>query len=138
MAVSYTAIAGSRELLAEGLNAGTCQWAFALASSIPGSTTFIDGTTDLATGGGYTQGGTNVSTTSATEAGGVWTLILAAPGTWTASASGFTFRYILLVDKTDNYVIGYWDYGSNVVMNGTNADTFVFTPDAGNGVIKLN
>mgnify|MGYP003346345204 FL=1 len=138
MAVAYTAIAGSRELLAEGLNAGTCQWAFALASSVPGSTTFVAGTTDLATSGGYTQGGTNVATTSANEAASVWKLILAAPTAWTASGGGFSFRYFLLVDKTDNLCTGYWDYGSTVTMNGTNADTFTFTPDGSAGVIQLN
>jgi hypothetical protein len=64
-------------------------------------------------------------------------LILAAPAAWTASGAGFTFRYILLVDKTTNTMPVYWDYGSSVVMNGTNGDTFTFTPDATNGVFTV-
>jgi hypothetical protein len=42
-----------------------------------------------------------------------------------------------LVDKTTNTVPGYWDYGSSVVMNGTNGDTFAFTPDPTNGVFQV-
>lgn len=133
---TYNIVAGSREALAEAVNAGTDQWAFALCSAVPGLT-FTSGTTDLATSGGYTAGGANVSTTSSAESAGVYKLILAAPAVWTASGGGFTFRYIALVDKTTNQVMGYWDYGSSVVMNGTNADTFTFTPDAVNGVINI-
>ena len=134
---AYTALAGSREVLVEGINAGSDQWAFALASSVPGSTTFVSGTTDLATSGGYTAGGNNVSTTSSAEAAGTYKLVLATPATWTASSGGFSFRYVLLVDKTTNNTLGYWDYGSTVTMNGTNSDTFTFTPDGTNGVIQL-
>lgn len=133
---TYTKIAGSVVAKDGAINCGTDQWAFALTNTAPSSTTFTAGTTDLITGGGYTQGGTNVATTSFTETAGTAKLILAAPGTWTASGGGFTFRYVLLVDKTANLTIGYWDYGSSIVMNGTSGDTFVFTPDATNGVFS--
>ncbi len=133
---TYNIVAGSREALAEGVNAGTDQWAFALCATVPGLS-FTAGTTDLATAGGYTAGGANVATTSSAESAGVYKLILAAPAVWTASGGGFTFRYVALVNKTTNQVMGYWDYGSNVVMNGTNADTFTFTPDPTNGVINI-
>jgi hypothetical protein len=63
--------------------------------------------------------------------------VLATPATWTASGGGFTFRYVLLVDKTQNIIPGYWDNGSSIVMNGTNADTFTFTPDGTNGVFSV-
>lgn len=133
----YNKVAGAIDFLLEGINAGTNQWAFALASSVPAGTTFTAGTTDLPTGGGYTQGGTNVTTTSANETAGTYKLVLASPAIWTASGAGFTFRYVLLVDITTGINVGYWDYGSNVVMNGTNADTFTFTPDATNGVFTV-
>ena len=134
---AYTAIAGSRAALTGAINAGSDQWAFALTNTAPSATAFTAGSSDLATGGGYTQGGANVTTTSATETAGVLKLILAAPATWTASSSGFTFRYVILVNKTNNLMIGYWDYGSSITMNGTNGDTFVFTPDGTNGVIQV-
>ena len=135
---AYTALAGSRSDLTKGDNIGSDQWAFALTNTVPSSTAFTAGTTDLATSGGYTAGGNNVTTTSSTESAGTLKLILAAPATWTASGGGFTFRYVLLVDKTTNTMPGYWDYGSSIVMNGTNGDTFVFTPDAVNGVFTVS
>jgi hypothetical protein len=134
---AYVALAGSRADLTKGDNIGTDQWAFALTNTVPGSTAFTAGSTDLATGGGYTQGGANVTTTSSTESAGVLKLILAAPAVWTASGGGFTFRYVLLVNKTTNTMPGYWDNGSSIVMNGTNADTFTFTPDPTNGVFTV-
>lgn len=135
---TYNKVAGAIDFLMEGINDGTDQWAFALAATTPAGTTFTAGTTDLATSGGYTAGGANVSTTSSSESAGVYKLVLGAPATWTASGGGFTFRYVILVNKTNNVNVGYWDYGSNVVMNGTNADTFTFTPDATNGVFQVS
>lgn len=134
---SYVKIAGAIEFLAEGLNSGSDQWAFALTNTTPSGTTFTAGTSDLTTGGGYTQGGANVSTTTSAEASGTFKLVLAAPAVWTASGGGFTFRYVTLVNKTNNIQVGYWDNGSSIVMNGTNADTFTFTPDATNGVFSV-
>lgn len=134
---AYNKIAGALPFLEGVINAGSDQWAFALTNTLPSGTTFTAGTSDLATGGGYTQGGANVTTTSATESGGTFKLILAAPATWTATGGGFTFRYVTLVNKTNNIQVGYWDNGSSIVMNGTNGDTFAFTPDAANGVFSL-
>ena len=133
----YNKVAGAIDNLLEGNNAGTDQWAFALALSAPASPTFVAGTTDLATGNGYTQGGNNVSTTSSAETAGTYTLKLAAPTAWTASGAGFSFLHVLLVDKTTNIVPGYWSAASTVVMNGGNADTFTFTPDGTNGVFQI-
>lgn len=134
---TYVKNAGAIDLMVSGANFDTDQWAFALTNTAPSGTGFTAGTTDLVTGGGYTQGGANVTTTSSSETAGTYKLVLAAPATWTASAGGFTFRYVLLVDKTINMVPGYWDNGSSIVMNGTNGDTFTFTPDTVNGVINV-
>jgi hypothetical protein len=97
----------------------------------------VAGTTDLATGGGYTQGGNTAAVSSATQSGGVYKLVLSAPAVWTASGGGFSFRYVILYNSTNNIPIGYWDYGSTVTMNGTNGDTFTFTPDGTNGVFQV-
>lgn len=134
---AYVKIAGAIAILEGSINAGTDQWAFALTNTTPSGTTFTAGTSDLATGGGYTQGGTNVTTTSSSESAGTYALKLPAPTIWTASGGGFTFRYVTLVDKTTNTQVGYWDNGSSIVMNGTNADTFTFTPDTTNGVFTI-
>lgn len=58
---SYNKVAGAIDFLVEGINNGTDQWAFALSNSAPAGTTFTAGSTDLATGGGYTQGGGTTS-----------------------------------------------------------------------------
>lgn len=135
---AFTKLAGSREALVESINAGSDQWAIALTNSIPGSTTFTAGTTDLATGGGYTAGGNNVATTSSTETGGTYRLILVDPATWTASGANIgPFRYALLVDKTVNLTLGYWDYGSSITLLSANSDTFTVDLDGTNGVISL-
>lgn len=113
---SYTKITAANEDLVEGVNAGTDQWAIALTNTVPGSKVFTAGTTDLATSGGYTAGGANVSTTSSGMNGSDFVLVLADPATWTATGGGFTFRYALLVNKTVNVIPGYWDYGSSQVV----------------------
>lgn len=132
--VKYTA---AIEPLLEAINAGTAAWKIALAATVNAAdVTFVAGTTDLVTGGGYTQGGNAATTTSSAQAAGAYKLILANPATWTASGGGFTFRYAILYDSTTSTPVGYWDNGTNVVMNGTNGDTFTVTLDAVNGVLS--
>jgi hypothetical protein len=132
---SYTKVAGAIDYLVEGLNAGTDQWAIALASTTPSSTAFVSGTTDLATSGGYTAGGNNVTTTSSSESAGTYKLVLADPTVWTGSGGGFTFRYALLVNKTNNIVVGYWDYGSSQAVAA--GETVTVDLDASNGVFQI-
>lgn len=132
---SYVKIPAAIEDILKGGNAGTDQWAIALTNTVPASKTFVAGTTDLATGGGYTQGGNNVTTSSAGMSGNTFILILADPAVWTATGGGFTFRYALLVNKTLNIVPGYWDYGgSQAVAAG---ETVTVDLDATNGVFQV-
>lgn len=134
---SYTKIPSANEDLVEGVNAGTDQWAIALTNTAPVSKTFVSGTTDLATSGGYTAGGNNVSTTSAGMNGSDFVLVLADPTTWTASGGGFTFRYALLVNKTVNVIPGYWDYGSSQVVAAGEQVIVDLDQTATTGVFKL-
>lgn len=126
------------EALVEGDNAGTATWKVALALTVnPADTTFVAGTTDLATGGGYTAGGNTAATTSSSQTAGVYKLILSDPALWTATGGGFTFRYVILYNSTSGVPYGYWDYTSNVVMNGTNGDTFLADLDQVAGVFTV-
>lgn len=134
--LTYTKVPGAIDNLMEGIQSGTDQWAFALALTAPTVPAFVAGTTDLATGGGYTAGGNNVATTSSSETAGVYKLVVATPATWTASGGGFTYRYYLLVNKTQNIVLGYWDALTNQVLVATNTTTF--TPSAANGVLQVS
>jgi len=134
---SYTKIPAANEDLAEGINSGTDQWAIALTNTVPASKTFVSGTTDLTTSGGYTAGGNNVSTTSSGMNGSDFVLVLADPTVWTGSGGGFTFRYALLVNKTVNVIPGYWDYGSSQVVAAGETVTVDLDQTATVGVFKL-
>jgi hypothetical protein len=134
---SYVKVTTANEDLAEGINAGTDQWAIALSASTPASKVFTSGTTDLATGGGYTAGGANVSTTSSGMNASDFVLVLADPAVWTGSGAGFTFRYALLVNKTNNIVVGYWDYGSSQVVAADETVTVDLDQTATVGVFKI-
>jgi len=134
---SYVKIPAANEDLVEGINSGTDQWAIALTNTVPGSKTFVSGTTDLATSGGYTAGGNNVATTSSGMNGSDFVLVLADPTVWTASAGGFTFRYALLVNKTVNVIPGYWDYGSSQVVAAGETVTVDLDQTATVGTFKL-
>ncbi len=125
----------------EGGNAGSDTWQIILSNTAPtvATDTTAASATELSTSGGYTAGGVNCTVTSAASTAGVYKVILAAPAspTWTASGGGFTFRYVILYNLTLTQCIGYWDYGSSVVMSGANADTFTPTLDASGGVFTV-
>jgi hypothetical protein len=129
------------EVLQEAGNAGSDTWQLILSNTAPvvATDTTAASATELGTSGGYTAGGVNCTITSSVQTAGVFKLILAAPAspTWTASAGGFTFRYVILYNLTRTQCIAYWDYGSSVVMNGTNGDTFTPTLDAVGGTYTV-
>lgn len=139
---SYVKVTAANEDLAEGINAGTDQWAIALSASAPASKVFTSGTTDLTTSGGYTAGGANVSTTSSGMNGSDFILVLADPAVWTGSGGGFTFRYALLVNKTvlqgaQGTVVAYWDYGSAQAVAAGETVTVDLDQTATVGVFKI-
>lgn len=138
---SYVKYQIGTEVLAEGANAGTDSWKLILSNTAPNVATHTTAVsaTELGTAGGYTAGGVSCTVTSSAQTAGVFKLTLAAPvsPTWTASGGGFTFQYVILYNLTNTQCIGYWDYGSAVVMNGTNADTFTPTLDASGGTYTI-
>lgn len=139
---SYVKVTAAIEDLLETGNAGTDQWAIALTNTAPASKVFTTGTTDLATSGGYTAGGNNVTTTSASMNGSDFVLVLADPAVWTATGGGFTFRYALLVNKTvlngaNGTVLGYWDYGSSQVVAAADTVTVDLDQTATVGTFKV-
>lgn len=132
---TYNKYTAAIEPLLENINAGSDTWKVALAATVNAAdTTFTAGTTDLATGGGYTAGGNTATVSSASQSGGTYKLVLTSPSAWTASGGGFTFRYAILWDSTTNTPVGYWDYGSTqVVLAG---ETVTVTLDGTNGVFQ--
>lgn len=122
--VKYTA---AIEPLLEGVNAGSDTWKLALANTVNvADVSFVAGTTDLATGSGYTQGGITCTTASSSQTGGSYTLNLTPPAApqWTFSGA-ITFRYVILYDSTTGTPVGYWDYGSGVTT--ASGDTFTIS-----------
>jgi len=132
---AYNKYTAAIEPLLEGINSGTDAWKIALAATVNAAdTTFTAGTTDLATAGGYTAGGNAATTTSATQTSGTYKLVLSSPAVWTATGSGFTFRYAILWDSTTSTPVGYWDYGSSQAVAA--GETVTVTLDATNGVFQ--
>lgn len=128
------------EKMLEAGNAQTDTWQVILSNTAPNVATHTTAAsaTELSTGGGYTAGGNNAAVSAATSTSGTYKLVLADPATWTASGGGFTFRYVILYNLTLTQCIGYWDYGSSVVMNGTNGDTFTADLDQAAGVFTVS
>jgi hypothetical protein len=127
------------EKMMEGGNAGTDTWQLILSNTAPNAATNTTAVsaTELSTSGGYTAGGVNCTVTSATATAGTYKVVLAAPAspTWTASAGGFTFRYVILYNLSQTQCIGYWDRGSATVMAA--GDTYTPTLDASNGTFTV-
>lgn len=133
---SYAKYTSGVEFLVEGINAGSDAWKVALSNTVNvADTTFTPGTTDLATGNGYTAGGNAATTSSSTQSAGTYKLVLNSPTTWTASGSVGPFRYAILWDSTTSQPVAYWDYGSSITL--TSGDTFTVTLDGTNGVFTV-
>jgi len=133
---SYAKYTSGVEFLVEGINAGSDAWKVALSNTVNvADTTFTPGTTDLATGNGYTQGGNAATTSSSTQTAGTYKLVLNSPATWTATGSVGPFRYAILWDSTTSQPVAYWDYGSSITL--TSGDTFTVTLDGTNGVFTV-
>jgi len=126
------------EALSENANCGTDTWRVILSNTAP-STADVNqaDAAELTTSGGYTVNGNACAVSSSAQTAGVYKLVLGDPATWTASGGGFTFRYVILWNQTIDVLAGWWDYGSSVVMNGTNADTFAADLSAANGVFTV-
>jgi len=132
----YSKYTAGVESLLENGNAATDVWKIALSNTINlANTTFVAGTTDLPTAGGYTAGGNTCTTTSSSQSAGLFKLVLASPATWTSTGAGFTYRYAILYNSTLNIPIGSWDYGSS--QTATAGETVQIVLDATNGVFQV-
>lgn len=84
--------------------------------------------TEIASGNGYTTGGTAVTVTTSSQSSGTYTLA-ANQVTWTSTTADMAaFRYVVLYNTTPTTplkpLIGWWDYGSSLTLHGANGDTF--------------
>jgi hypothetical protein len=93
---------------------------------------------EIAAGNGYTTGGNTAAVVSSAQTNGVYKLVLSDPATWTASGGSMgTFRYAVLYNasSTNNLLVGFWDYGSNVTL--ADGDSFTVDFDLNAGVLTI-
>lgn len=93
--------------------------------------------TEVANGNGYTTGGATATTSSSSQTGGTYKLVL-ADVTWTPSGGSVgPWRYAVLYNNTASLknLIGYWDRGSSTTTSPP--DTITVDFDATNGVLTL-
>jgi hypothetical protein len=94
---------------------------------------------EISGGNGYSAGGASVTLTSSSQTGGTYKYIGTCTNpTWTATGGAIAqFRYVVIYDSTpaNKYLLGWWDYGSEVNLQLGN--TFYVQLDATNGVFQL-
>jgi hypothetical protein len=114
------------ETMVEAANLDTDQFVIALTNTAPVATNSV--LADI-TQISYTNlSSRNVTTTSSSQTGGTYTLVL-ADLVMTASGSVGPFRYVVLFDDTvaGDPLVGWWDYGSSITMANTETFTVDFT-----------
>jgi len=128
------------EDLAEGVhNLGTDTLKVALTNTAPSaSDDQLSDITEISAGNGYTAGGNQATISSSAQASGTYKLVL-ADVTFTASGGSIgPYRYAVLYNDTatNDELIGYWDYGSEITLS--DGESFTFDADATNGVLQLS
>jgi hypothetical protein len=110
----------------------------ALTNTVPVNTkTQLSNITQIAAANGYTSGGNVAATNAYSQTAGVAKLT-AADTTFTASGGSFgTFQYAVLYNDTatNKELIGWWDYGSALVL--TSGNSFVVDFDAAAGILTI-
>lgn len=118
---TYNKFQAWADTMPEGANLATDQFVIALSNSAPVATNSV--LADI-TQISYTNlSSRNVTTTSSSQTGGTYTLVL-ADLVMTASGAVGPFRYVVLYDDTlaGDPLVGWWDYGSSITM--ANGETF--------------
>ena len=93
--------------------------------------------TEIAAGNGYTAGGAAVTITASAQTSGTYKLV-GNDVTWTASGGSIgPFRYVVLYNDTatNDELIGYYDYTTNLTVTSGNLFTVDF--DQINGILTL-
>ena len=99
-----------------------------LTNTAPVATNTVYNTpADLASGGGYTAGGTVVGSTAYSQSSGLASLT-GSNVVFTATTGFGPFRYAVLYNNTaaSKQLIGWWDYGSAVTLAASETFTVAF------------
>ena len=96
---------------------------------VPTNTKYADiAGNELASGNGYNTGGTAVPGVGLTNNAGTETLSAQAVTFTAANGAMGPFRYVVYYDSTSGYLIGWYDYGSSVTLQGAASETFNVAP----------
>jgi hypothetical protein len=124
------------ELLAEGVHhLGTHQLRIALTNTAP---TAANGLLADITEISYTHlSSRNITTTTSSQTGGLYKLVLADLTVTSTGGSTGPFRYVVVYNNTaaSNPLIGWYDYGSSITLDDGVSLTIDF--DQSNGVLTL-
>lgn len=139
---SYVKFDSAIEHMLEEVNLGSDTLNIGLTNTQPTAATNDDWTdiTEITQQNGY-SGPQAVTTTSSSQTGGTYKLVL-VDEVFTASGGSFgPLRYAVMYDDTvttpvADPLLGYWDYGSSVTVNDT--ETFTVDFDPTNGVIQAS
>ena len=119
-------------------NLGSDTLKVALTNSAPLATyNQLSQITQISGTNGYTTGGTAATISSSAQTSGTYKLVL-ADVVFTASGGSIgPFQYAVLYDDTatNDELIGYWDYGTNITL--TNGNTFTVDFDPSTGVLTI-
>jgi hypothetical protein len=119
-------------------NLGSDTLKVALTNTAPAATdATLSQITQISGTNGYTTGGATATTSSSSQTSGTYKLVL-ADTSWTASGGSIgPFRYAVLYNDTatNDELIGYWDYGTNITL--TNGNTFTIDFDPTSGVLTI-
>jgi hypothetical protein len=129
------------EDLAEGkhdFSVDTLKWA--LTNTAPAASDATWNTTDHpapVAANGYTAGGNAASVTSSGQTSGLYKLVL-GDSVFTASGGDLgPFRYVILYNSSSgDRAIGYYDYGSSIIL--ADGETFTVDADPTNGILQLS
>jgi len=142
---SYTAINDWLENMVENADLESDQFVIALSNTAPGAestppTGDGDGILGNITEVAYTNcSSRNITTTSSSQTGGTYELIL-ADITLTASGDVGPFRYVYVYDDTvaspADPLVCYFDYGSSITL--ANGETLEVDFDGTNGLFQLS
>ena len=86
---------------------------------------------ELAAGNGYTTGGASVTGVTLSNSAGTESLAVGSTTFTSATGNMGPFRYVVYYDSTpatNKTLIGWFDYGSSVTLNGAAGETFVIQP----------
>lgn len=122
------------------MKTGTAQvYKVYLTNALPAATnTVYNAPADLPAGNGYAAGGMSIGTTTGSQTSGTFRFFGAANPAWTATGGSIgPFQYAVLYNSTSptKPLIGWWDYGTGVIL--TNGNTFTVALDQVNGILTI-